>query len=292
MGMKAGNSGFFSVESAYDAQFRPFRFLSRLSEKRLVISGASILTRLDPLMRRSHGSRIRRVLSELYNSMPAEVLNLDGVNDLALNHLLGLGIETGHYYAYLPDTKPGEKLGLMVFLHGNAGNFRLMIWRWKKLADQLRLAVIAPTYGFGFWGRQSVRIVNNAVSDAQIHWPIIEPGCGMWLAGLSDGGNGVTRASLARPWNGLIYLSATMKSNELARREFVDQWKNHPVLVLHGISDHNVSLRSVRKAVDLLEKAGVNVEYEYYQDEDHFLTFGADDIVDRRIRRWVEANRH
>lgn len=285
------NSGFFSVQACGISVFRPFRFLARLNEKRLVKSGASFLTRLDPFMSCSHGFRVRRTLFEMYDSIPEEVLNLDGVNDLALNHLLGLGIETGHYYAYVPETRQGERLGLMLFLHGNAGNFRLMIWRWKKLADQLRLAVVAPTYGFGFWGRHSSRIVENAFSDALFRWVQIDPSCGIWLAGLSDGGNGVTRAALVRPWNGLIYLSGTMRSRELARQEFVTRWKNRPVLVVHGAMDHNVSPQSVRRAVAVLEKAGVDVDYTCYDNEDHFLTFGADDIVDRRIRRWVEANR-
>jgi pimeloyl-ACP methyl ester carboxylesterase len=245
-------------------------------------------------MSRTHAARVRETLAAEYTAMAAEspeLLNLHGSTDLAINHLTGLSIHNGHYFAYIPETAPAEKLGLLVFLHGNAGNFRLMIWRWRQLAETLRVAVIAPSYGFGFWGKDSPKVVDRAVEDAISRWPQIMPDQGLWLAGLSDGGNGVTRAGMVRPWNGMVYLSATMRPKELASKEFTDRWKGRPVLVLNGQKDHNVWPGSVRKAVEVLKIGGVDVSHECYDSEDHFMTFGAARVVDERIQRWISANR-
>ena len=124
-------SQFHSIERAGSDIFRPFHRLSSTNEARLVQRSANILTRLDPLMSRSHAVRIRETLAVEYAAMAAEspeLLNLPGSTDIAINHLTGLSIHNGHYFAYIPETAPAEKLGLFVFLHGNAGNFRLMIW--------------------------------------------------------------------------------------------------------------------------------------------------------------------
>jgi fermentation-respiration switch protein FrsA (DUF1100 family) len=287
-------SRFHSIEPAGSDFFRPFHRLSTTNEARLVQRGASVLTRLDPLMSRTNAARVRETLAAEYTAMAAEspeLLNLHGSTDLAINHLTGLSIHNGHYFAYIPETAPAEKLGLLVFLHGNAGNFRLMIWRWRQLAETLRVAVIAPSYGFGFWGKDSPKVVDRALEDAISRWPQIMPDQGLWLAGLSDGGNGVTRAGLVRPWNGMVYLSATMRPKELASKEFTDRWKGRPVLVLNGQKDHNVWPGSVRKAVEVLKIGGVDVSHECYDSEDHFMTFGAARVVDERIQRWISANR-
>lgn len=287
-------SQFHSIEPDGSDIFRPFHRLSSTNEARLVQRSANILTRLDPLMSRTHAARVRETLAIEYAAMAAEspeLLNLHGSTDLAINHLTGLSIHNGHYFAYIPETAAAEKLGLFVFLHGNAGNFRLMIWRWRQLAETLRVAVIAPSYGFGFWGKDSAKVVDQAVGDAISRWPQIMPDQGLWLAGLSDGGNGVTRAGLVRPWNGMVYLSATMRPKELSGKEFNDRWKGRPVLVLNGQKDHNVWPGSVRKAVAVLKIGGVDVSHECYDNEDHFMTFGAARVVDDRIQRWISANR-
>ena len=283
--------GFFSIQCNSSAIFRPFRRVSHWNEAYLVRRGAALLTRLDPLMGRQHAQRVRDVVHIVYQEMPAELLHLEGSSDLAINQLVGLSYDTGHYFAYIPEPRPEERLGLMVFLHGNAGNFRLMVWRWKALAEQARMAVIAPTYGFGFWGRHSAHIVEQAVADALNRWPMIEPEQGQWLAGLSDGGNGVTRAALVRPWHGLVYLSATMRLKELDCETWKNRWKHRPVLVLNGDHDHNVRPGCVCKAVAALKTNEVRVDHECYYGEDHFLTFGATAIVDQRIRQWIESNR-
>ena len=291
-GAPAEDSGFFSIWPARKAVFRPFRPISNIPEDRVVNAGAAVFTRLDPFMARHHARRVRQVLGQNYAAIRAEspeFMALPGVSDLALNHLCGLHHDTGHYYAYIPAESVVMKPGLLVFLHGNAGNLKLFCHRWKNLANSLGLAVLAPTNGFGFWGRNSAKVVQSAIIDALGRWPKIDPGHGQWLVGLSDGGNGLTRAANACPWHGLVYLSATMRAKELAAHDFIHQWKNRPVLVMHGRADHNVSPRMVHKSIEVLQAGAVDVSAEWYDGEDHFLTLGAADAVDSRIASWIRA---
>lgn len=274
--------------------WRPFQRLARMDEGVLVRRCASVLTRVDPLMKRDHSRRVRAVLAEEYAQMAEQepgFLRLMGVTDLALNHVVGLSYDTGHYYAARPDVSPGERLGLWVFLHGNAGNFKLMPWRWWRLAEEMRLAVIVPTCGFGFWGGKSAEFIRCVVDDALRRWPEIDVGRGQWLAGLSDGGNGVTRGALVRDWDGLVYLSATMREKELTQPRFMAKWRDRRVLVLHGGADHNVRPKSVERAVKCLRDGGVKVDHSCYDREDHFMTFGAAREVDERIRAWIDESR-
>lgn len=263
-----------------------------MDEARLVLPGAHIISRVDLLMSRVHARRLRQSLRGDYDLMRDEapgIFALPGSQDLTVNDLAFLSSDTGHYYAFLPDTAEGEKLGVMVFLHGHAGNFRLMVWRWRALARRARLAVVAPSGGFGFWGRGSAGIVRSALEDACRRWPVIDPGQGLWLAGLSAGGNGVIRSARAFGWNGLAFFSAVMRP-DLIDSTFGAGASDIPeVLVLNGLKDHNVSPRSVNRGVERFASLGAGIDRFAYDKEDHFMLFAQPDDVDRRILEWMSA---
>lgn len=288
-------SGFFLIDPFQSRVWRPFRKISEIHEARMVCGFANVLSRIDPLMSSGHSERIRLILKQEYQEMMQqcpEFLVRPGVSDLALNHLCGLPCQTEHYYAYVPDSRIHRRLGLLVFLHGNAGNLKIMTWRWKSLADKLGLAIVSPTNGFGFWSRESsTQVVQKCLTDVMLRWPQIQRNQGLWLAGLSDGGNGVTRSAAALSWDGLIYLSATMRFRDLSAPTFLESCKDRPILVLHGVKDHNVWPSSVRKCVDHLKSKGVKIDSEWYDREDHFLFFGAKERVDRRIEQWLGESR-
>ncbi len=238
--------------------------------------GAAILTRLDPWMSTRHARRIRRVLGELYDEMEAvpETHPLGTVGHDAMAELLGQSFQTSrHYYAYVPECRPGDQLGMIVFLHGNAGNHKVMAWAWKPFADRYQVAIVCPTFGFGFWDEGGVEAVERSREHA-LHTLPIDPGR-VWLGGISDGGKGVTRSAAAHPgrYRGLIYLSPTMLPDEVGARRFLDGWRGRPVLIFQGDDDHNVLRRDVNPAADLMRRGGIDVNYRTYPGEDHFLFF-------------------
>jgi hypothetical protein len=281
---------FYGVELRPHAVRRPFRKLSRVDEARLVLPAAGVISRADLLMSRTHARRMRQCLKAEYDAMRQEspgLFSIPGSQDLTANDLAFLSSDTGHYFAYLPEIAPGEKLGAMVFLHGHAGNFRLLIWRWRSLARRAGLAVLAPSCGFGFWGRNSERIVTSALEDACRRWPVIDPGRGLWLVGLSAGGSGVIRAAKEFDWHGLAFLSAVIR-RDLSESVFTTRPDKVPkMLVLNGLRDHNVSPRSVSRGVERFESMGARVEHFAYDEEDHFLLFAQSEDVDRRMMDWM-----
>jgi len=252
--------------------------------------GASILTRLVPGMDRSRARRIRAVTMGLAREIESDPVarGLAPVTHLAAAEVLGFDFDTGHSYAYVPPHEPGERLGAVVFLHGNAGNFQVMPWAWKPFADRHRFAVIAPTFGFGFWGPGGVAAVERARVDALARLPI-DAGR-VYLAGLSDGGKGVTRTAAAHPdhYRGLIYLSPTLLLAELGAPAFTAAWRGRPIAVFQGGRDWNVRQASVDPAVALLRAGGAEVTYVVYPEEDHFLFFARRDDVFRRLEGWMD----
>ena len=286
------NGTFYGVDPRPHAFRRPFRGIDRIDEQRFVVPAAGLITRVDLLMSRVHAKRLRARLRYDYSLMRETspgIFRLPGAQDLTINHMTGMYYDSGHYFAYVPRTEPGRRLGIMVFLHGHAGNFRLFIWRWRSLALRANLAVIAPSFGFGIWGRESARIVESSLNDALGRWPVIDPAQGLWLSGLSAGGSGVIRSSNLRPWNGLVFLSAVMPQ-KLAGRACDSPGKSVPgILVLNGQADHNVSHGSVRRGVDFFRSRGVKVEHHVYNEEDHYMTFAEADDVDNRMLSWMNS---
>ena len=253
--------------------------------------GVTLFTRLIPGMDRARARRVREVTMRLAREIQADpdARGLAPVTHQAAAELMGLNVKAGHYYAYVPPRAPDERLGAIVFLHGNAGNFQVMPWAWKPLADRRRFAIIAPTFGFGFWGRGGVEAVERARADALARQPI-DPDR-VYLAGLSDGGKGVTRTAAAHPdhYRGLVYLSPTMIPAELGAPAFSAAWRGRPILVFQGGADRSVRQSSVDPAVALLRSRGADVTYVTYPTEDHFLFFARRDDVFRRLEGWMDG---
>ncbi len=271
------------------ARFRRFVPMNWVPEGDQARFGAALISRLDPWMERRHGRRLRRDVDRLYRELEAQpgVERLGTVQSAMVAEVLGLPFAAGHTYEYVPAPRPGERLGLIVFLHGNGGNFKLMPWLWAPLADRDRFAIVAPSFGFGLWDDGGVAAVERALDDALARLPI-DSGR-VYLAGLSDGGKGVTRAAMAGPsrYAGLIYVSPTMIVEEIDSPEFRDGWAGRPVFVLHGTADHNVSPSSVDRGVAALERRGVAVEYALDDGEDHFLFMGRRAEALDRISGWL-----
>ncbi len=263
-------------------------FLDLVPEVDRVTLGAALLTRLDPWMRADHARRTRRVLADFYEEMAQD----PSTHDLATTanepflELAGIPFDSKHYDVYVPKYEKSERLGLLVFLHGNAGNLQVVSWAWKTFADRERYVVVSPSYGFGFWGGGCERAVQKVVEHVMSYLPIDK--ARVVLGGVSDGGNGVTRVGGARPdlFAALIYVSPTLVVHEVTASEFLAGWKGRPVLVLQGDEDHNVVKKDVDRAVRAMSARGVAITYQVFPGEDHFLLFGRRRDVCERVAEW------
>jgi pimeloyl-ACP methyl ester carboxylesterase len=162
----------------------------------------------------------------------------------------------GHAFVYVPPHQKEEKLGALIFAHGAAGNFASYIHVWRALADAERLVIVCPTFGWGNWqAGEGLEVLREAVAHARAAHPVDRQR--IFLAGLSQGGTGVTRAApeLAGEVRGAILISAV------------------PVLMLHGGEDERVPRAYTERGAGDLEKAGAKVSLRIFEGEDHFLFF-------------------
>lgn len=191
----------------------------------------------------------------------------------------------GHLFAYRPEAAPGERLGLLVFLHGHGGNSLLYPHLLRPFADQFRCVVVCPTFGYGNWEHpHSWFCVQRAVRYATEHFTEIDPRR-VYLAGVSQGGAGVGRAAVALPevFAGLVFVSATLEPAVLNNEAFADK----RVLVVHGDKDRHVSLKSVEKGIEALRSAGADVTVSRDPAGTHFLLFAQTQEVFRQLEEWL-----
>src|SRR5262249_35929330 len=112
----------------------------------------------------------------------------------------------------------------------------------------------------------------------------------VFLAGLSNGGTGASRAAARTPsaFAGLIFLSAVMEPSVLGDRAFASGWKGRRVLVGHGEADGRPPPDYARGAGSRMRAEGVDLTVEMVPGEDHFLLFSRPDEVLASIAAFVQ----
>jgi predicted esterase len=260
-------------------------------EDELVWLLAQFVTRLDPWMPRAERVNTRHTFRRLLDEVRANS-DYRGLARIAprMSVWLRLGrLDPRHCYSYQPEHRqPGEKFGLFVFLHGHGTNYLVVLQALRSLADSMRLILLAPTFGYGNWEAPGgVQAIDQAVRFALERFAV-DPSR-VFLAGLSQGGAGVSRAAAATStlYAGLVFISATMERPVLSSDAFSAGWKDRPVLVIQGARDHNVSPRSVAAAVQAMEASGVRVTQHTEPDSGHFLFFAKRESVERQIATWL-----
>ncbi len=196
----------------------------------------------------------------------------------------------GHYFHYIPAsvdrTKPTPAL---VFVHGSGGNFKAYVWLLSKIADELGITIVAPTFGMGNWEKRGAYdVITRAIADAGKH-TAIDPNQ-IHLMGLSNGGKGVCLAeSGAGPrFRSLIYLSAVFHSR-IQAESLAARLKHCPFLVISGGNDDRVPWSYVSDYAGRLKSAGLNVTTRLFAADDHFLFFRKRSEVLRMITDWLKT---
>jgi len=201
--------------------------------------------------------------------------------------VFGLRPAQKHLFAYVPDHKAGQKLPVILFLHGSVGNFKVYTWTWKRFADAHQVAIVAPSFGFGNWYQPGGMEAIDAAYDYCLHHPDLDV-TRLALAGLSNGGIGVSRAFVRNPerYRALIYISAVMEPDVMGSAAFQQACLGKPVLVLHGEQDERIPLRYVQGSLALLGSKA-NIKTNIYPGEDHFLFLSKRDEISADIAQWL-----
>lgn len=289
------------LQSIYLDRPVPFR-MSLAAESALVQLAALTLTYLDPWMLHQHKRRIRDSVQRLYcgltprpqrsPSNKAYRVPIDSAIPYALVALLGGPFRTGHYFCLRPTVSPNKHpRGVIIFLHGHGGNAACTPWVLRDWAEREQLVIACPSFGYGNWEaagaveeveRVRCDVLQRTAADA----------AKVWLAGLSQGGAGVTRVAASRPtdYRGLIFLSATMEPTILASSAFATGWAGRPIFVAQGGADHNVTPSSVADAVALLRRQDVRVTELLDPTADHFLFVARTNWITAALSDWLRLS--
>ena len=251
-----------------------------------------VFTRLNPMLTRRQARTIRDTLADDLEAM-AERPRLERLPSMLSWELAfdradpyGVAPDRGQAYVYCPPHAKGERLPLVVVCHGHGGNPLVGCLPWEELADELGFVAAFPTFGYGNWehpdGVEAILKCRRAVTE---RFPVDDARA--VLAGISQGGCGVSRAAVAARWAGLVYVSATMELPLFTEDSlFAGVWPGRPVLVAQGGLDINVRPRSVDAAVVALRAIGVAVTYVQDAAADHFYFFEKRDEFAARFRAW------
>ncbi len=267
-------------------RWSPWNLIPEIDQVGAGIFAASMVApRVDPGL-------LRRVVLPVCREMEADESfhRLGSVMNYAYAQFYAEEFDVGHFYSYVPPHAAGERLPTILFLHGSLGNFKVYLWAWKRFADRNRFVVVCPSFGSGLWdlnggAQAAIRALDRAAAELPI-----DPSR-VWLAGLSNGGLGVSRAAAMAPerFRGLIYLSAVPEEGVLRSQAYLHGWRGRPVLFIHGDQDNRVPVREIDDTARGLSAAGVNVAKRVRGGEDHFLFLASLDGMLADIEAWMRG---
>jgi pimeloyl-ACP methyl ester carboxylesterase len=265
-----------------------------VSEFDQVKTGAFLIPLIDTLFDKSEADKLRKMIYETYSEMQSDsdFVNAGSALNYAYSEILGIEPKHEHTYVYTPPHDLSDKLPVILFLHGSLGNFKLYMWILKQFADKYKYAIVAPTFGAGNWDRDiNLSSVENArklcIADPNLDEE------NLFIAGLSNGGIGVTRAVTNNPelYQGIIFISAVIDYELTDSEKFINSWKKKPILVIHGARDDRIPIEFTNEIIENFEAKELNFTFDYFENEDHFLMLSRKDTLSNLIYEWIEKNK-
>ena len=254
--------------------------------------GSYLMGPIDPYLDPGQTQRVRDLFQGIYGELAQDpdFAGMGSAMGWSYRELFGRRWDVGHIYVYEPPHSSDEPLPVLVFLHGWGGPFLGYQWVFERFADEHGYAVVAPSFGMGWWRQDGAM---EAVDQA-IGWIDQQPeldGEHMILAGLSNGGPGVQGAALAFPerWDGVVFLSAVLELDRIFGLGESLAEHGTPVLVITGDAERRIPLEYTQAGVESLRMVGAETSFEVYPGEDHFLLFSQPSAVMERLGRWAQS---
>jgi len=253
--------------------------------------GMTLLPAVDPYLDFEEAQNLRSGVLPLYEAMDPDFQAAGSVMGLAYREIVHMEFRTGHYFAFVPATRAGERLACLVFLHGLGGNPKMYLWVLSGISRYTKCVVIAPSFGLGNWDQAGgAELVVDVTREALATLPV-DPQR-IFLLGYSNGAMGVTRAAIQQPrlFRGLIYLSPVTEDELFATPQFLTPGRDRRILFLHGGRDQRIPRTFVEATVMSLRQRGCDVRLKIYDNDGHFLLISRPDAVLADIEAHMAAD--
>jgi len=248
-----------------------FAWLPELDQ---MVLGTWPLMLADPALDWAHARRLRGLLPPVYQDLRLVGSNL---GDFAFPG-------SGQTFIVVPPHAPGERLPLVVYVHGSGGNFVAYQALLRSWAFAGHFVVVSPGFGAGNWqqpGGLETLEAERAFAEKQLP---VDP-VRVALVALSNGGRGVTRLvanDAARRWPTVVAISAVIEEPLLT-----SAWSGREVLLLHGEADERIGFGVFESFAAALEGHGARVERRSWPGEDHFLWFSRPAEIQAVVLPWL-----
>lgn len=255
--------------------------------------GSYVLPLIDPIMGFRQAKQLRETLDRISSETQESQAFVEAgsvLGDAYADILLGRQ-RLEHTYIFYPTSASMGPRPAIVFLHGWLGNFKAYVWQWSKFAEDNDFVIVCPTFGAGYWDRAEAADALKRTFELCSRDPRIDERT-LYVAGLSNGAMGVTRAALHFPddIDGLIYISPVIEAHMITTDAYVQNTAGKPILVIYGGGDRRVPAYCVEVCVDLLQRQGSHVQHRRYEQQNHFLFVSAYDRLAADIKDWMEAH--
>lgn len=272
---RAGISEGIASNFSPSRRFPLIRLLMLVPERDQVYLGTYLAGFLDRLMDYTQAKRLREMSDEYYSRMAADPAfrELEPALFLGYLDLLGAHPKQGHLYYYQPPQSKNKKLPLLVFAHGDAGNFMTYAWLFKQFADTHGFIVVQPTFGFGIWGRPgAVETVLDAKRYALEQLNVDSER--IYLAALSGGGVVASKIAREHPqeFHSIGLISPLPDHMSWLSPDLAHHWQDREMLVIHGSRDKRIPITYIRNLLNGFELEGGRVKLVSLE-EDHLLLY-------------------
>ena len=284
--------GNFSQHFSNELSFNPNHLANLVPEIDQLKMGASLFTALDPFIDEPQGARVQQLFLSIYHDLRQDPAFVEAgsvlgycYEDLFLSRRKSL-----HYYTYVPRQLERTSYPVLFFLHGSLGNFKGYTWVLKELADTYGVAIVAPTYGAGNWYHDDSSSIMSRVWEACMQDP--ELNCQQAvLAGISNGGTGVTREieNHGKRYKGFLLISPVIEADVISRPFFISHAENKPFLLVHGEADRRIPFAAIERRAETLKQHGALLILRTYPEEDHFLLFSKREAVVKNVGTWLRG---
>jgi phospholipase/carboxylesterase len=181
--------------------------------------------------------------------------------------------QRGGFSLYVPESwQPGERLPLVVALHGGSGHGSEFLWSWLREARSRRCLLLAPTSRGSTWALNGPDIDSASlvrmVDYVDEHWGIDRER--VLLSGLSDGATFTLLSGLleSSPFSALAPISGVLHPANFANGN-LERARGARIYLVHGALDWMFPVALARAAAEELEKAGADLIYREIDDLSH-----------------------